>query len=182
MAEPGTDHLQVALRETDALARLAGRGSFKMGPALKEFGVAAIEQGARRMILDLHDCQGMDSTFMGVLAGLAVRLRQRGGELHVIRLSPKTRQLLATLGIDQLVRAYLDAETPDELRRRLPEDENGLRRLETAPDRLRATETMIEAHETLTQVDDANRPRFKDVLAFLREDLKRQRDRLEETP
>ena len=32
---------------------------------------------------------------------------------------------------------------------------------------------MYDAHETLTRVDPQNLQRFKDVLAFLREDLKR---------
>ena len=35
-------------------------------------------------------------------------------------------------------------------------------------------ETMLEAHETLTALSPENAPRFKDVLEFLREDLKRK--------
>jgi len=45
----------------------------------------------------------MDSTFMGTMAGLALRLKELGqGHLRVVHCGERSRQLLSGLGLDQL--------------------------------------------------------------------------------
>src|SRR5450631_2319235 len=58
--------------------RVEGRGSFQNSPALKEFSRKLIDEGRRKFVVDLKSCLAMDSTFMGTLAGLAIRLRDTG--------------------------------------------------------------------------------------------------------
>jgi hypothetical protein len=59
-------------------------------PALLQFGAAAIERGCRAFVCDLSACQGMDSTFTGVLAQIGLDLkRYEGGTLMLQGLSPK---------------------------------------------------------------------------------------------
>jgi anti-anti-sigma regulatory factor len=158
-----------------ALVRVDGRGSFKVSTSLKEFGQVALQAGATTAVLDMGRCIGMDSTFMGVLAGWATRLRQRpGGRLALINLSPRTRSLVATLGLDQIVQAYEAGPLPDDLHAAAALSE-GLAALEPREEsRATTTETMIEAHENLVQLSPENLPRFKDVLIYLREDLNRK--------
>src|SRR5260221_5584242 len=55
--------------------KVRGKGSFQNSPALKEFAREMFERGHRVFVVDLADCPVMDSTFMGTLAGLALRLR-----------------------------------------------------------------------------------------------------------
>jgi anti-anti-sigma regulatory factor len=44
-----------------------------------------IRRGHREFVVDLGDCELMDSTFMGTLAGVALRLREIGqGELGLL--------------------------------------------------------------------------------------------------
>src|SRR5688500_16405669 len=60
-------------------------------------------RGYRQFVLDLKECPGLDSTFMGTRAGIALRLREIGqGELRVTNLNERNRDLLANLGLDQL--------------------------------------------------------------------------------
>ena len=102
------DKLWVAIQEETAFVHVQGRGSFKISSALKQFGNAMLENGCRHIILDMIDCVGMDSTFMGVLAGLAFRLKQLGGgEIIMVNLSLRTRGLLATLGLDQIIQPQM---------------------------------------------------------------------------
>ena len=169
---PTPDQVLVALRAPEALVRVSGRATFKVSGALKQFGVASVESGCRRMVLDMMDCSGMDSTFMGVLAGLAGRLRRDGGEMALVNLTARTRGLVATLGLDHVVAAFEAGKTPDAY---LSAAEKQLRLRELQPGREGKQETartMLEAHEQLVEIDAANQPRFKDVLAYLREDLK----------
>lgn len=170
------DKLLVAIHNDVALVRVDGRGSFKVSTALKDFGNGAIEKGCKLAAVDMSACIGMDSTFMGVLAGLAVQLRDRaGGRLVLLNLSPRTRGLVATLGLDRIVEACESGRTPPEYASLIPAAP--LTTLDTREEtQFSTTETMIEAHENLVKVDEQNAPRFKDVLTFLREDLRRRTD------
>ena len=176
MAPPAqpVDKLLVALGGDIALIRVLGRGSFKVSTALKDFSAAAIEKGVRSLVLDMAECVGMDSTFMGVLAGLALRLKQKsGGRIAMINLSLRTRGLLATLGLDQVIDPHMAGATPENLRpffQGVPHEMTALDTREIS--QFTTTETMLEAHEDLVKLSPENLPKFKDVLTFLREDLK----------
>jgi anti-anti-sigma regulatory factor len=171
------DRVLVALHEGKALVRVAGRGSFKVSTALKQFGEAAMAAGCSTAAVDLAACTGMDSTFMGVLAGIATRLKRNPtGELIMLNLSPRTLHLVTTLGLHLIARPYAPGEEPEEFQH-LMDEAGGMTPLEaTNGNSLRTTRTMLEAHQNLVDVLPENRPRFKDVLAFLREDLQKKSD------
>ena len=171
---PPADKVWVTVHKHVAVIRVEGRGSFKSSTALKEFGRSALASGCSTAVLDMADCVGMDSTFMGTLAGMATRLRQRPeGAMILLNLNPRVRGLVATLGLDRLAQAYEPGATPDDLKG-LAALSDSLRALET-PESSRdtTTRTMIEAHENLVHIAEENLPRFKDVLTYLREDLQR---------
>ena len=170
--QPG-DEILVALQGDTAFVHVTGRGSFKNSTNLKQFGVAAIEAKCRMLVLDMAECVGMDSTFMGVLAGLAFRLKQGSeGELLVVNLSTRTHGLLTTLGLDQVVKPYLAGATPPEYQRILSSSVFEMETLASEDETKRSTaETMLEAHQNLVDLTPENAPKFKDVLTFLREDL-----------
>jgi anti-anti-sigma factor len=170
------DKVWVAIHRESAVIIVQGRGSFKFSTALKHFGQAAIDSGCKSIVLDMAQCIGMDSTFMGVLAGLATRIRQNQGELVMLNLAARTRGLIATLGLDQIVSAHSPESTPDQYRDFVHlRDGEGLAELRPGDtQRINTAATMLEAHENLVQLSPDNAPRFKDVVAFLREDLKRK--------
>jgi anti-sigma B factor antagonist len=172
--EQSLDKLLVAVHNSTGYVHVQGRGSFKVSTALKQFGTAAIDNHCHRIILDMAECIGMDSTFMGVLAGLAFHIRKTsGGEIILINLSQRTRGLLGTLGLDQIIKPYMAGSVPDELKKEA-ELVDRMYALETGEPTNRSTaETMLEAHETLIELSPDNLPKFKDVLTFLRQDLKK---------
>lgn len=166
--------LQVAIQGNTAFVRVQGRATFRVSKSMKAFGQTAIERGAVQLVLDMRDCIGMDSTFMGVLAGLALQLRDKDpGKLYLVNCTPHTRGLLATLGLDQLVEPHEQGQPAlpvvDELNESQP--------MTAAPasnDTQHETAMMmLEAHETLVALTPENAPRFRDVVAFLREDVAR---------
>lgn len=165
--DSSADSIEVAADTNDAYVRVHGRGSFKNSPALKQFGVAMRDRGCRTLVVELGDCLGMDSTFMGVLAGLAILYRKSEGEVLLRNLSDKNRSLVETLGLNQLIRIEQGGDT---------ENRRKTRRLDATTDRKIIAETMLEAHETLATATPENVVRFKDVLTFLREDVGRMAD------
>jgi anti-sigma B factor antagonist len=173
-SEQPEDKLLVAISGDIALIRVLGRGSFKISAAMKDVSTAAIESGCKSLVLDMAECLGMDSTFMGVIAGLAFRLKQKAtGRVTMVNLSPRTRGLLATLGLDEVIDPHMAGATPETLQPFFQNAANRLTALDMRENSARVTaETMIEAHENLVKLSPENLPKFKDVLTFLREDLK----------
>lgn len=167
------DELLVAVRKCCALVKVNGRGSFKAGPSLKRFGASAIAKGCTQIILDMEDCLGMDSTFMGVLAGLALRIqREEHGQLVAMNLTPKTASLLSTLGLDRLVTCYQAGDLPQAFKSCLATSLE-LEGLNIDGDEQRLSlETMLEAHQQLVEVSPENSTRFRDVITYLDQDLK----------
>jgi anti-anti-sigma regulatory factor len=155
------------------MLKVNGYGSFKEGPSVKRFGLAAIDTGCTYIIFDMSACQGMDSTFMGVMAELAMRMHDEiNGQTVAMNLSSKTYTLLKTLGLNRLIVCYKSGELPDEIKSLLA-DVMDLEELDIVDDdkRLSLT-TMLEAHQNLVKASPENMARFKDVISFLNQDLK----------
>jgi hypothetical protein len=106
----------------------------------------------------------MDSTFMGTLAGVALRLRELGqGTLRVTNLNERNSDLLSNLGLDQLFVIE-------------PRNSTSVQAAQTplaaaAPDKTTQAQTMLEAHEACVEANEANAAKFKDVLEYLKQDL-----------
>jgi anti-sigma B factor antagonist len=150
--------------------RVQGKGSFLNSSGLKEFARKMTNRGHREFVVDLRNCPVMDSTFMGTLAGIALRLRELGqGNLHVTNLNERNSDLLRNLGLDQLFAIDLcGVKAPDGL----PESAPGEAISATTGDnRVEQAQTMIEAHEALVEADPENLTKFKDVLDYLKQDL-----------
>lgn len=140
--------------------RVEGRGSFQNSPALRDFSKKLIEEGRRQFVVDLRNCPAMDSTFMGTLAGLAIRLRDTcAGELWVVNRNDRNAELLAGLGLDPLFsHRPLSAAQPAVCKEAIycPADKNATR------------EVMHEAHVACITVDPRNADKFKDVIEHLK--------------
>jgi anti-anti-sigma factor len=139
--------------------RIEGRGSFQNSSALKEFTRKLIDEGRRQFIVDLKNCTAMDSTFMGTLASLAIRLKGGGGDLWVVNRNERNTELLAGLGIDTLF-----SDKP------LPAAHNGDCReaIHHAADKAATREIIHEAHAACIAVDPRNADKFKDVIEHIK--------------
>jgi anti-sigma B factor antagonist len=163
-----TSSVLVGCIERTVWVKVEGRGTFQNSAGLKEFVKQMIQRGFRDFVVDLSDCEQMDSTFMGTLAGVALRLREIGqGGLRAVNVNERNTGLLSSLGLDQLFSVEPAAgggeEVPDEARLR-----------EAVPARAGAEaqkKMVLEAHEALVEAEAANAVKFKDVLEYMRQEL-----------
>lgn len=167
--EQNNDDLLAAISGDKVFIQVLGRGSFKVATPLKQY-IADIcrKQTVHTIALDLEKCIGMDSTFMGVLAGLSGRLKKSGQRLELINLSDKNANLLATLGVDQVLNFYNNDHGHN-----LPEQPTKSLTDNDLSSKKEMAETALIAHEKLVQINDENQPRFKRVIELLREDIHR---------
>jgi len=160
--------IQVGVSGPTVWVRVEGKGSFLNSGNLKEFARQMLDRGYREFVLDLADCAMMDSTFMGTMASVALRLKELGhGHLHIVHCGNRSQELLSGLGLDQIFDIHGNgARAPDyEALERTHKDQS------LATQKKEQAETMLEAHEALCEAAPENLLRFKDVLDFLRQDL-----------
>ncbi len=167
------DNLTAAFIDRTAVIRVEGRGSFKTSPPMKQFIQRVIEsKSANRVLIEMSGCCGMDSTFMGVLAGLSYHIKDKSEfTLKLINLSEKNQKLLTTLGVDRVVNYSLSST--DEERELMAYAYDDVETLESdSTSTLEAARTTLEAHETLVDINPANFVKFKSVIELLQDDVR----------
>jgi anti-sigma B factor antagonist len=155
----------VGTSDRTVCVRVEGKGSFLNSTGLKEFAKEMTNRGYRDFVIDLKNCPVMDSTFMGTLAGVALRLRELGqGQIRVVNLNERNFDLLGNLGLDQLFTIDGDngdagAAAPKQPLPSGPVDKNA------------QAQTMLDAHTELVEANPQNAAKFKDVIEYLKQDL-----------
>lgn len=152
--------VKVAVVGPSVWIQVTGRGSFQNSTGLKDLAAKMTERGHREFVIDLKGCELMDSTFMGTLAGIALRLGD-GGLVKVVRANPRNRQVLSNLGLDRILTLEDAPPAP-------PSDINLRDASVQPPPRQTERDTIIQAHENLVAANPENAIRFKDVLDFLK--------------
>ena len=170
--------ISVSSTGNDVHVRVVGRGTFQNGQPLRRYATDMLTRGCDQFFVDLSQCQGMDSTFLGVLAGIGLRLGQ-SGKIHVVNVSSRNMELLQTLGLDRLFdvnitgRDHTNHAFPTETGfQMLPESD-----MTEAARRLNKHDTanfMLDAHNDLVKADPRNAPKFQDLTRFLREKVDNQ--------
>ena len=154
--------------------RCEGKGSFVSSPALKKWVDAEIDSGVLCVVVDLEACTGMDSTFMGTLAGLAMRLLKcSGGKLQIAAPGEKNQKSLEGLGLDVL----MQIDPPKaEWRGRMGEVREKLTPFNMVGSKVSDAPYVLEAHQKLCEADDRNAEKFGTVLEFLEAEVKAKKE------
>lgn len=147
--------------------RCEGKGSFLNSPSVKAFGDERIAAGEHRLIVDLGECSGMDSTFMGTLAGMATRLSaMEGGVLQIAEPGERNRRSLEDLGLDFL----MEIDPPAAVwRGRVDEIRGVLKAPQStgALGQIQRVKHVLEAHQTLSGMNEKNAREFAGVVDLM---------------
>lgn len=155
-------YLEVARAASAVYVRVHGYGSFSVAKPLREFAEGAMAGGCRRFLVDLSGAASCDSTFLGVLAGLAAQ-NSDAGWIQLVNANAQTTKVMRDIGIDRMMRLR---EAPFEMPN-LPMDRLDAE-LGTPAERVR---TAADAHRHLIPLDSDNEKRFRAVLNLLEREL-----------
>lgn len=165
MPEPVKPSFLVDAYSDPVVVRIVGRASFQNSGCLHDFFAETMKQGKNRYVLDFQNCTSMDSTFLGVMAGLALELRKKTppGSLVLARASQRNLELIRNLGLHRLV--SVDAGDFS-----MNFGQTATTALPCTGDRteLEHARLVLQAHENLVATDESNRSKFQDVLTFLK--------------
>lgn len=157
--------------ESFACIKISGRANFTSSIDFKTLVNELLQKGCRYFILDLSECSLMDSTFLGVLAGFGLKsapgkTKQAGATIELLNANERILELLESLGVLDLFKvAQGEAHSSEQA--------EGKAVIPCCPSKEEVTRACLEAHQTLMALNAQNAAKFKDVAAFLVEDLKK---------
>jgi anti-sigma B factor antagonist len=168
----GPANLMVSVGDKLVCIRISGRASFQSSVDFRTLVTALWQQGHTRFVLELTECQLMDSTFLGVMAGLGLKFsgeRNPNGQATLELLNPSERvtDMLDNLGIIHLFKIVRGPSPASK-------SMNAVEQPSSNPDKKELSRTCLEAHKLLMEINPDNIPKFKDVTRFLEEDIQRQ--------
>jgi anti-anti-sigma regulatory factor len=115
-----------------------------------------------RMMVDMTETQGIDSTALGLLAKMSIQLRNRFNvRPTIISTNPDITRILKSMSIDLICEII---ETVDKQETCFDE----LNPLQETEDSVR--QKVIEAHQTLMSLSENNRAEFQDLVSALKSD------------
>ena len=146
--------------------KVTGRATFECVAPLRTLAKQLDTVEFKQIDIDLADCQGLDSTYMGIMAMLALRAKKINAEISVYNASEQNRNLLCGLGLKRLFQ--FKEGTVAEAGAAVPSDG-----APAATDKLTNANTVLEAHKTLMDVDQENVAKFENVVDYVQKDLDR---------
>jgi len=164
MSDPQQPTFLVSAYSDPVVVKINGKANYLNCNSFREFIETIMASGNRHIFIDFSECRGMDSTFLGILAGAAIELRKLTpiGELVVGNLGERNYELICNLGLQNLLTVSKDqagaAVTFDALQNQ----------------EVSNAKSILEAHENLTEANKENVAKFQDVIAFLRNQVEKQ--------
>ncbi|MCD6521354.1 STAS domain-containing protein [Candidatus Calescamantes bacterium] len=141
------------------IIRIEGKGSWVESKPFLDFAETQLKKG-KKIVVDLSDCELLDSTFLGTLAYLS--LNYSGIEIS----SPgkEVKRAITTLGLTKILR---------ETKIKIPEEKGKeLEKHKLSPEE--RAKILMKAHRTLISIEPANLPQFKDLLELVEKENEKE--------
>ncbi len=159
---PGGDCLRVSRAEDAVLIQVVGLGTMFLAPTLQALVESELRAGFRNFVVDLQECGGMDSTFMGTFIGLSTQVRNSYGWFYLVHVSDENMRLLKMLGVIHMVSVHA-GEFP------FAEGETTI--LHPTNDPYARQKQILSAHRLLTNADPENEKRFGPFIRAFEEEM-----------
>ena len=148
--------------------KVRGRANFEYAVPLRHFA-NCMSDSIGLIRIEASECTFMDSTFMGVLAMMALRAKKINASISIYNASEQNKTSLCGLGLKRL---FTFAEGTVSMDAQIASD--------AAPvDQKTHAETVLEAHKTLMNVDEGNVEKFEKVVDSVQKDLDRLNEKSE---
>ena len=150
--------------------KVTGRATFECVAPLRALAKELDTADFKRVDVDLADCQGMDSTYMGVLAMMALRAKKINAVITIYNANDLCKNQLYGLGLKKLFQfteGTVEMGEPSAAAANAPVDQ------------ITHATTVLEAHKTLMDVDQDNVEKFEKVVDFVQKDLDKLNEKTE---
>lgn len=169
MSDPKQPTFLVSAYSDPIVVQIHGKANYLNCSNFREFMEKMVADGKSKFLLDFEHCKGMDSTFLGILAGTALELRKQEpvGQLSICKLSQRNNELIVNLGLQ----ALLEIQESGDCSKGSDADFASLANKEVS-----SAASVLDAHENLVKADEQNAAKFQDVIAFLKNQVESEGD------
>ncbi|MBR7107052.1 MAG: STAS domain-containing protein [Lentisphaeria bacterium] len=162
------EDLKITAMDKGYLIEVSGRANFDYAVPLRELAEKLVP--GNWIQFDMEYCETMDSTFMGVLTMLALKLRKSNSpQIMLINASAQLNKLLRDLGVAKLFKFVSGGENAAAGTGSVVEFSGRNTLLDTA-------QTVVDAHKTLVEADSSNAEKFNQVIEFAEQDVQRLKE------
>ena len=153
-------HFKVHITPERAFVKVLNKASYLNCDPLRKFFEEQTKIGQKNFVLDFHSCSSLDSTFLGILVGVALEIRQGEdqGSLVLLNLRGRNLETVCNLGIHQIAHVCQQGTSHDRELEDIRMDSSG-----NAAD----AETIYHAHKALMNLNEKNMKVFSDVVSYL---------------
>ncbi len=144
--------------------KIVGRANYLNSAPLNNFFVNMFKSDKKNFIVDFSKCDGMDSTFLGIIAGNALEVRKKNGSLVLLKLNKRNLELVKNLGLHKIL--TVDNKSSE----KCLEDADTCLKPQKLSDPKNA-DMILKAHQSLVKIDETNRYKFQDVITFLKSQI-----------
>lgn len=154
--------IRVAVDESLACLQVIGRANFSCCSLVRKFSLATLDTDISRFCINLAECATLDSTFLGVLALLAIRGKERSISVEIVAANDNAKDQLFRMG---LKRFFSFSAKADENIKWV--DLGSLVERLHAPS-MPMKSVILEAHEALAGINSRNAAEFEQVIEMLK--------------
>ena len=150
-------------KEDDAYkVKVVGKSTFAVAPIMRNLVQRISSSSPIGVSIDLSECTGMDSTFMGILAMLGLKTKKNKQPALIANASKENKKLLDGLGLNKLFDYIVTpADEKHDWKKEKPKE---ISFKENA-------ETVFHAHKSLIETDVANADEFQNVVDQIEKEI-----------
>lgn len=101
--------MRIVTRDRDGVTVLDLQGKLMGGPDADAFKAVLhklLEAGSKRVVVNLHDIDWINSTGMGILISGYTTMRRSGGDLRLLHVSDKIQSILYVTKLNLIFKCY----------------------------------------------------------------------------
>tara|TARA_B100000212_G_scaffold140514_1_gene105814 strand:- start:816 stop:1325 length:510 start_codon:yes stop_codon:yes gene_type:complete len=156
-------NFQVHIGQSKDFLRVLQKASYLNCGPLRKFFDDRLREGQLNFVIDFQDCSSVDSTFLGILVGVAIKLKRavEPGTLTLVNLRNRNLETVKNLGIHKLCEiSSMEVSDSDQLENLLTQENNAEA----------CSKTIYDAHKTLMHLNQKNLKMFSDIVNYLESD------------
>ena len=152
--------------ERKLFIKIVGNATMKNSKTLDLLFEKVFKEESKDLILNLEECNYMDSTMLGLLAKTAIKMKKLWNKkMYVVNIPNTVSMSLKSTGVDKLME-FIDSNNTGNVE---------VEQLETRDFDGKKEKTMhiLESHKVLMELNDENKVVFKNVVNLLEQELKK---------
>lgn len=144
------------------IIQIKGKANYQNASLLSKFLEKTLYHNFKKYCISFYECIEIDSTCLGILAGLLLKLQKINGVCLFCGLKERQLESIRLLGLDQFAQIVNDIEiNNNDVKKCFLECENSIFN----------PNLILEAHKFLMELNARNKIRFQDVVHFLEKDI-----------